>query len=177
MSVQTVPFKVVVGTQVVPQQPFAHLYQHIRQRDPKLSETLDRLSQPASIQNNLSNPIQGIEFIFTSPSPGDKTNWANVLSNVPTDMSMYFPIIAYANVVSASATDVWVDIQVSHNGGVNFISLLNSPLIIPATLNIMTSPAVTFAQGAYLRNLDLVYAQLTSAAFTGGGITAEILFQ
>jgi hypothetical protein len=174
---QTVPFQVVTGSAIVPQQPFASLYQHIRQKDPKLAETLDKLAAPAQLNNNLSNPLQGIEFIFSSPSPGDMTNWANVVSNVPTDMSMYFPVIAYANIVSPSSTDVELDIQVSHNGGVNFISILNSPLIIPATKNIMISPAITFAPGSYLRNLDLVYAKLTSADFDGANITAEILFQ
>ena len=174
---QTIPYQTVTGVAIVPKQPFAHLYQHIRQRDPKLAETIERLATPNSLSNNLTNPLQGIEFIFPSPAPGDTTNWANVLSNVPTDTSMYFPVIAYANVSSPSSTDVTIDIQVSHNGGVNFITLLNSPLVIPATTNIMVSPTVTFAQGAYLRNLDLVYAQLTSAAFDGNNITIEILFQ
>jgi hypothetical protein len=174
---QNIPFQIVTGTQIVPQAPFASLYQHISQKDPKLHETLDRLAMPAQVSNNLSNPLQGIEFIFPLPSSGDITNWANILSNVPTDTTMYFPVIAYANIISPSSTDVELDIQVSHTGGSSFISVLNSPLIIPAGANIMTSPTITFAQGAYFRNLDLVYAQLTSEAFDGAMITAEILFQ
>src|ERR1017187_6575398 len=138
-----VPFQVVTGSAIVPPQPFAHLYQHIRQRDPKLAETIDRLAQPATLQNNLSNPLQGIEFIFLTPTSGATTNWANVLSNDPTDMSMYFPLIAYANVAVGAAADITLDIQVSHDGGNNFISLLNSPLIIPAGALIMTSPIIT----------------------------------
>jgi hypothetical protein len=174
---QQTPFQVVVGSNIIPQAPFAALYQHVAQKDPKLHETLDRLAQPANISNNLSNPLQGIEFIFPSPEPGAVTNWANVLSNVPTDTTMYFPVIAYANIVSPSSTDVELDIQVSHDGGLNFISILNSPLIIPASANIMKSPTITFAQGAYFRNLDLVYGQLTSSDFDGDNITMEILFQ
>ena len=174
---QTIPFQVATGASIVPKQPFAHLYQHIRQRDPKLAETLERLAQPASLQNNLANPLQGIEFIFPNPSPGDTTNWANILSNVPTDMSMYFPVIAYANVAGASSTDVELDIQVSHDGGAHFISVLTAPIIIPASSNVVKEPITTFAQGAYFRNLDLVYGQLTSLAFDGFNITMEILFQ
>lgn len=178
MPAQTIPFQVVVGTEIVPQQPFAHLYQHIRQRDPKLSETLDRLSQPANIQSNLSNPLQCFTFILPSPSPGDKTaNYAEVMSNVPNDMNMYFPISLDGNVVTPSSTDIQIDIQISHDGGVNFISLLAAPFIIGAGNLIPTSPTVTFAQGAYLRNRDIVYGQLTSGAFTGSGLTFELLFQ
>ena len=43
------PFKVITGSSIVPQQPFSHLYQHVLQRDPKLHETLVRLAQPASL--------------------------------------------------------------------------------------------------------------------------------
>jgi hypothetical protein len=177
VSESTKPFQVVTGSNIVPQQPFAHLYQHIRQRDPKLAETIDRLAQPAALNNNLSNPLQGIEFVFLDPLPSDKTNWVNVLSNVATDESLYYPLIAYANVTASSSTDIELDIQISHDGGLNFISILANLIIIPAGDLIMTKPLITFTQGAYLRNLDLVYAQLTSSAFDGGSITLELLFQ
>ena len=86
-------------------------------------------------------------------------------------------MISYANVTASSSTDIELDIQISHNGGANFISLLDAPVIIPATTLICKGPTITFAQGAYLRNFDLVYATLTSAAFDGGSITLELLFQ
>ena len=171
------PFQVVIGTSITPKQPFAQLYQHVRQRDPKLGEAIDRLAAPLSTTDNLANPLQGIEFIFAAATPGAKTNWANVMSNVPTDMTMYFPLIAYGNVTTSSSSDVEIDIQVSHNGGANFVTLLNAPLVIPAGDLVMKAPITTFTQGAYLRNLDLVYAELTSGSFSGGTITMELLFQ
>jgi len=180
---QTVPFQVATGAAITPVAPFAHLYQHIRQRDPKLAETLDRLAAPASITNNLSNPIQALTAKFPAPSPGDTTDYANVLSNVPTDTTMYFPIIAYANIVTSSSTDVQVDILISHYDFVNntnplqFASILNGPLVIPATTNTLVSPIFNFGPNAYLMNLDIVYFQLISAAFDGALLTAELLFQ
>lgn len=175
---QTIPFKVVTGTKIIPKQPFAYLFQHIIQRDPKLHETLQNLSEPTNTTDNLSNPLQSFTFIMPLPSPGDKTdNYGMVMSNVPTDMSMYFLISLDGNLVTASSTDVEIDIQVSHNGGINFISLLAQPFIISAGDLIPTSPTIAFAQGAYLRNRDLVYGQLTSSSFDGAGLTFELLFQ
>ena len=175
---QTVPFQVVIATQVVPKQPFANLYQHIRQRDPKLAETIDSLAVPPNLQSNLVNPLQCFTAIFSAAIPGATTNWGNVLSNVPTDKSLYLPILAYANVDVPSSTDVIIDIQVSHDESAHFFSILNPPglITIPAGQN-FSLQIVSFVKGAYLRNLDLVYFQMTSAAFDGGNITGNLLFQ
>jgi hypothetical protein len=174
---QRVPFQVVTGVAIVPKQPFGQLYQHIKQRDPKLSETLDKLAQPASLQNNLTNPLQIITFGLGDPSTGDTTPRAQVMSNVPTDQSMYFPLCLYGNVAESSSTDVQLDIQISHNSGVNYISLLNAPFVIPSGALVPVDEIITFAPGAYLRNLDLVYMEFLSGAFTGQSINVSLLFQ
>jgi hypothetical protein len=173
---QTMPFQVVTGVSITPKQPFSSLYQHITQRDPKLHETLDRLAQPADLTNNLSNPLQALNFVFLKPMPSSKTNWANIVSNVPTDQSMYFPVLLIANVDAVSSTDIIVDIQISHIDGVSFITILNAPIKIPAG-SLGPIQVLNFAQGAYLRNLDFVFAELTSVAFDGGNITVTLLFQ
>lgn len=175
MPAQTTPFKIVTGVAVIPQQPFEHLYQHVRQRDPKLGETLERLSAPTQLNNNLSNPLQCFTFIL--PSGGSTANWGEVMSNVPTDESMYFPISLDGNIITPSSTDVEIDIQVSHDGGANFISLLANPFIIPASAHIPPQPMISFAVGAYLRNRDLVSGAVTSGSFDGAGLTFELLFQ
>jgi len=175
---QTIPFKVVTGVEVVPKQPFEHLYTHTKQRDPRMYETINRLAEPTNLNPNLSNPLQCFTFIMLAPAAGDRTgNNGEVMSNVPTDMSIYYPISLDGNIVTPSSTDVEIDIQISHDGGNNFVSLLEQNFIIPAGSLIPTQPTVTFAKGAYLRNRDLVYGQLVSLAFDGAGITYELLFQ
>lgn len=174
---QTTPFKVVTGVAVIPQQPFAHLYQHVRQRDPRLAETLERLSAPTNIQNNLSNPLQMLTFGLSSPVTLDTTPWATILSNVSTDETNYFPLIINGSVRLVSTTDVQLDFKVSHDNGTNFVSLLNSPFIIPATTNVPVGNLVGFAPGSYLRNHDRVYMQLLSAAFDGADINCDLMFQ
>jgi hypothetical protein len=174
---QITPFQVVTGVAVVPQAPFGQLYQHVKQRDPKLSETLDKLAQPANVQPNLTNPLQMITFGLGNPSTGDTTPRAQVLSNVPTDQTMYFPLCLYGNVATPSSTDIELDIQISHNSGVNYTTLLASNFIIPAGELVPTVEIITFAEGAYLRNLDLVYMEFLSSTFDGLSINVSILFQ
>jgi hypothetical protein len=174
---QSTPFQVVTGVAVVPQAPFGSLYQHVKQRDPKLSETLDKLSQPANVQPNLTNPLQILTFGLGNPSTGDTTPRAQVLSNVPTDQTMYFPLCLYGNVAASSSTDIELDILVSHNNGVNYITLLTSNFIIPAGDLVPATEIITFAEGAYLRNLDLVYMEFLSSAFDGQSINVSLMFQ
>ena len=174
---QTQPYKVVTGVAITPQQPFEHLYTHVKQRDPKLYETISRLSTPANLTPNLSNPLQAITFVLSLPAPGDKTNRVTVMSNLSTDESMYFPVSLDGNLVLASSTDVNLDIQVSHDSGANFISLLAQVFTIPAGSLVPINPTISFAKGAYLRNRDLVYGQLTSSSFNGSEITYTLLFQ
>jgi hypothetical protein len=175
---QTKPFQVVTGTAIIQKQPFGQLYQHIKQRDPKLHETLDALAKPPQLSSNLSNPLQVLTFGLGSPATGDTTPWATVLSNVPDDQSTYMPLILMGSVRVPSSTDISLDFQVSHDQGANFVSILNSPFIIPATQNVPGPLGlITFAPGTYFRNLDLAYMQFLSAAFDGADINCSLMFQ
>ena len=173
---ETTPFKVVTGTKITPKQPFAHLYQHVRQRDPKLAETIDKLAQPESLSSNLANPLQVLTFRMSSPSEGDATPWPSVMSNVPTDTTQYLPLVAYATVRVLSTVDVTVDIQVSHDGGNNFTSIFNAGLTIPAGSHV-SQQIVSFAPGAYFRNLDIVQGVCLTSGFNGTDIEWQVLFQ
>jgi len=171
------PFKVVTGTEILPKQPFNSLYQHVIQRDPKLHETLDRLAEPPNLTSNLANPLQVLTFGLGNPATNDTTPWVTVLSNDPTDITQYFLLALTGSVRVTSSTDIKLDIQVSHNFGVNFISLLNSNFVISAGNHVPVNEIITFADGAYLRNLDLVYMKFISAAFNGADINVSLMFQ
>lgn len=170
---QTKPFQIVTGASITPKQPFAYLYQHVRQKDPKLAETLDNLAQPASLSSNLSNPLQCLTAILTISG---QSNWSNIVSNVPNDETNYFPVIAVANVDSSYGSDITIDIQVSHDGGNTFTTILNSLITIPSG---QTGPiqVLTFAEGSYFKNLDLVVAINDTSDYSGGAITVNLLFQ
>ena len=173
---ETVPFQIVTGANITPKQPFAHLYQHVRQRDPKLAETIDKLAQPQSLSSNLANPLQLLTFRMSSPSEGDVTPWPSIMSNVPTDTTLYYPLVAYGTVRVLSSVDVTVDTQVSHDGGNNFVSIFNDGLIIPAGSHV-SKQIVSFAPGAYFRNLDIVQGVCLTPGFNGTDIEWQVLFQ
>lgn len=175
--VRTTPFQVVTGTEIKPKQPIAHLYQHIRQRDPKLVETLDALSKPASLESNLANPLQVLTFGLANPVTNDQSPWIRILSDAIDDKTLYFPILINGVVRLVSSTDVELDFLVSHDGGSNFISLLVNPFVIPSGQHIPVDDSVVFAQGSYLRNKDIAYMQFLSAAFDGTDINCDLMFQ
>lgn len=162
------PFKVVTGISTVKKQPFAQLYQHIKQRDPKLSETLDRLAVPEQVDSSLSNPLQSIQILMQKPMLFDFTNSVPIVSNLITDQTNYFPVVAVMIADIPTSGDSTLDIQVSHDSGVSYASIFPAGITCPGGSK---GPSITtsFTQGTYFKNLDFVRAQLLASTFDVDG--------